>query len=156
MPETCSLKPRFAGSAVLLRTALSGQRDVLEPQLAAGYLFAVLAAGDDHLPELLDLALHNGLGDHVYSTFLDRPQEIGAVAHPHGELSLLLHRRRSPDAGRALDRCGVDAAVHDAPGRVVVLAELDRTPNSLPAYLLESQSGYPQELAEDFAIPVVH
>src|SRR5215210_1523813 len=139
MPETCSLKPRFAGSAVLLRTALSGQRDVLEPQLAAGYLFAIPAAGDDHLPELLDLALHNRLGDHVYSTFLDRPQEVGAVAHPHGKLSLLLHRCRSPDAGRALDRRCVDAAVHDAPGRMVVLAELDRAPNPGPADLVEAQ-----------------
>jgi glycine/D-amino acid oxidase-like deaminating enzyme len=68
------------------------QRNVLEPHLAAGDLFAVIAAGDHHLPELLDLALHDGLGDHFHATFRDGPQEIGAVAHPHGELSPSLDR----------------------------------------------------------------
>src|SRR5215204_7633590 len=124
-----------------------GQRDVLEPQLATGDLLAVLAAGDDHLPELLAPALHDRFGEHVDPSLLHRAQEIGAVAHPHGELSSLLDRCRSPYAGRALDGRGVDAAVHHTPGRMVVLAELDRASNLAPANLFEVKSGNAYELA---------
>ena len=40
-----------------------GQRDVLEPHLAAGDLLPVFSPGDDHLPELLALALDNRLAE---------------------------------------------------------------------------------------------
>ena len=67
---------------------------------------------------------------------------------PTAELDLsLLYRRRSPHAGRALDRRGVDAAVHHPPGRVVPLVELDPAANPLSIDLLEVEPGNPYELA---------
>src|SRR5919199_4347582 len=123
------------------RSRSGGQWDVLEPHLASGDLFAVLAPRDDHLPELLDPALHDRLGYHVDPPLIHRPQEVGAVAHPYCELASLLHRGRSPYAGRTLDRRGVDAAMHHTPRCMVVLAELDRTPNPATANFLEAQAG---------------
>src|SRR5215210_4522359 len=117
--------------------------------------------GDDHLPELLDLALHDRLGDHVYPPLLHRPQEVGAVADPDSKLAFLLYGDRSPHAGCALDCCGVDAAVHHAPRRMVVLAELDKAPDPASANLVEAQSGNTHELAassydRSFAVIVGH
>ena len=54
----------------------------------------------------------------------DRPQEVGAVVDPDGELAAVGDGDAGPDRGRRLDHRAVDAAVHDAPRRVVVGAEV--------------------------------
>jgi hypothetical protein len=51
-----------------------GQRDVLEPYLAARDLF--LSPDDDRLPELLALALDDRLGDHVNPFFIGRRKSV--------------------------------------------------------------------------------
>jgi hypothetical protein len=71
---------------------------------------------------LLDAALNHRLGDDVYYPFAHRAQEVGGVVYADGELSPLEDRRRCANTGDALDSGGVDAAVDDAPGRVVTRA----------------------------------
>src|SRR5215207_3784893 len=130
----------------LLYAALGGHRNVLEPHLAAGDLLPVRASRYDHLPELLDLALDNRLGEDVGPSLLHRAQEVCVVTNPHCELSTFLHRGRSSHTGCALHCRGIDTTVHHAPGRMVVLAQFDRTANPAPADFLEVQAGDSPEL----------
>src|SRR5829696_3205683 len=124
-----------------------GQRDVLEPHLTACDLLAVLGAGDYDLPELLDLALYDGLCEHVDPPLRHRPQKVGVIVDAHGKLPVLLDRRRRPHTGRRLHGRRVDAAMHHPPRRMMLLSQLDRPPDPAPASLLEAQPGDPHELA---------
>src|SRR5918998_4939052 len=51
------------------------QRHVRQPQLAAGDFLAVFGAGYDDLPQLLALALHEGLGDDLRPTLAHGPEK---------------------------------------------------------------------------------
>src|SRR6202034_4919756 len=61
--------------------------------------------------------------------------------------ALIAHRGAGPDAGCALDRGGVDAAVHDAPRGVVLRAEQQVPGDPGPGDLVEGQAGDAQEVA---------
>src|SRR5215212_1997545 len=129
------------------------QRDVLQAQLAAGDLLAVVGAGYDDLPQLLAFALHDRLGDDLDPSLRHRPQEVRGVVDPDGELFPLLHRGRGAQTGRALDGGRVHPAVHDSPRRVVPLVEVDPTPHPTPADLLNPQAGDSEKLAVVGAAP---
>jgi len=56
---------------------------------------------------------------------LVRAEEVGEVVHADGELAAAGNREVGPDAGRRLDRAGVQRAVHDAHRLMVVRAGVD-------------------------------
>src|SRR3954453_22361839 len=118
--------------------------DVLQADLAVSDEPARLV-GDTPPPKLLRAALAQGRRLHGDPAGGDRPQEVGGVGEPHGDLALVTHGAARPDAGGALDGGGVHADVDDSPRRVMLRPQLQVT-GDLPARdLVDGQSRGPHE-----------
>src|SRR5450755_2241832 len=119
-------------------------RDVLQAYLAMSDEPAGLA-GDVDPPQLLGAALVEGDRFDAHPAGGHGPQEVGGVGEADRNLALIAHGAAGPDARRALDRGRVHAAVHDAPGRVVIRAELQVAGDAVGGDLVDDEAGRSQE-----------
>src|SRR5207248_6066448 len=118
---------------------------ILQPDLSAGYHLAVVGSRDDHLPQLLGGALMDRLGDDLDAATSEGAEEVGGVVDADSELTAIEHRRRGTDAGGALDRRGVGAAMDHPPRRVLLRTELDPRDHSVRTDRLERHAERPEE-----------
>jgi hypothetical protein len=129
VPEPTAVRAVTASNARLddgaASDAMSGARgDVLEADLARGDE-TVAVVGDSYLPQLLGSAL-------LDRTSVDRDpsvghgaKEVGVVVDADGDEAVFLRSGRRAGTGRGFDGGGVDAAVDESPGLVVLGAEVD-------------------------------
>jgi hypothetical protein len=130
----------------VLTGSLGPAGDVLQPHLAVSDEPARLV-GEVDAPQLLRAPLAERGRLDVHAPAGHRTQEVRGVGQPDGDLTLITHGGAGADAGRALDRGRVDAAVHDAPGRVVFRAKEHVPGDAGRGDLVEDQACRAQERA---------
>ena len=84
-----------------------------------------ISVGDVDAPQLLGPTLVYRDGVDKDGAGGERAQEVGGVGQAHRDHPPTANSGAGPDAGRALDGGGVDAAVDDSPWRMVLWAEID-------------------------------